>query len=335
MIVDAELGRLSDNLFVVAVLLYSVGMLLSAAEYAFGGRRSEPNREPASARPPALVGAGGPVSPPSSATRTDGVAAAGRPGAAHLGQIALALTAAGWLSHGGTLVARGMSAGHVPWGNMYEFTLGVCFVAVTGWLVVSRRERVRQLGSFVLLPVVLLLGLAGTVLYAPAAPLVPALNSYWLKIHVSAAIIATGIFLVAFATSGLYLLRVRYEQVGTAGGSMRFPTTLGVRLPAVDALDRLTFRLIAFAFPIWTFAVIAGAIWGEAAWGRYWAWDPKETWAFITWLIYAAYLHAHATAGWRGTRSVLIAVAGWAAMMFNLFAVNMLIAGLHSYAGLS
>ncbi|PZS34815.1 MAG: c-type cytochrome biogenesis protein CcsB, partial [Pseudonocardiales bacterium] len=181
---------------------------------------------------------------------------------------------------------------------------------------------------------VLLLGLAGTVLYTRAAPLMPALQSYWLWIHVSMITLACGIFLVGFSTSVLYLIRARYEQrAGSA--SMRFPTTLGARLPAADRLEQVTFRVIALGFPILTFAVIAGAIWAEAAWGRYWGWDPKETWAFITWVIYAAYLHARSTAGWRGGRAIGIALLGWAAMMFNLFGVNILISGLHSYAGLS
>jgi cytochrome c-type biogenesis protein CcsB len=233
------------------------------------------------------------------------------------------------------LVTRGMSVHRVPWGNMYEFALAVSLVAVAGYLILLTRAPVRYLGGFVMVPVVLLLGLAGTVLYTKAAPLVPALNSYWIKIHVTAAVTASGVFLIGFVLSTLYLIRDRYERRVAAGHGVRFPITLGVRLPAAEALERVSFRTIAFAFPIWTFAIMAGAIWAEAAWGRYWGWDPKETWSFIAWVIYAAYLHARATAGWRGRRASYIAVLGWAAMMFNLFAVNTVIAGLHSYAGLN
>jgi cytochrome c-type biogenesis protein CcsB len=255
----------------------------------------------------------------------------------YVGGLAVVLTVIGALVHVGVLVTRGIAAGRVPWGNMYEFAISVCLIAVVAWLVVLTRPKrvaVRHLGAFVMLPVVLLLGLAGTVLYTRVAPLVPALNSYWLKIHVSAAAIATGVFLVGFATGVLYLIRDAYDRAVAAGRVARFPASLGARLPAAEGLERTTFRVTAFAFPIWTFAIIAGAIWAEAAWSRYWGWDPKETWAFISWVVYAAYLHARATAGWRGRRAVWIVVLGWATMMVNLFGVNLVITGLHSYAGL-
>jgi cytochrome c-type biogenesis protein CcsB len=156
----------------------------------------------------------------------------------------------------------------------------------------------------------------------------PALNSYWLKIHVTAAITASGILLVGFVAAALTLVRTGYDA-----GKTRFPYSLGDRLPPTEGLERLTFRLHAFAFPIWTFAIICGAIWAEAAWGRYWGWDPKETWAFIAWVIYAGYLHARATPSVKRTIATWIAVLGWAAMMVNLFGVNLVISGLHSYAG--
>ena len=97
----------------------------------------------------------------------------------------------------------------------------------------------------------------------------------------------------------------------------------------------MAYRIHAFMFPLWTFSVIAGSIWAEAAWGRYWGWDPKETWAFITWVIYAAYLHARATIGWRGRKAAYVAIAGFIAIMFNYFIVNMFVQGLHSYSGLN
>ncbi len=332
--VDRGLSVLSDQLLTGTIVAYTVAMLLYAVEYAFGRRG---HVSAAAEHPRVLVGAGGPAADSSEApdAGADAATTPARSRIATVGRIAIALTVLGWAANLGSLFFRGVSAGRVPWGNMYEFAVAVCLIAVAAYLVLLLRQPVGYLGAFVMLPVVSLLGLAGTVLYAAPGPLVPALNSYWLKIHVSAAIFATGVFLVGFATSVLYLLRERYDRRSAVDKSVRFPTTLGTRLPPADVLERLTFRVIAFGFPIWTFAVIAGAIGGEAAWGRYWAWDPKETWAFIAWVIYAGYLHARSTAGVRGRAAVWLAVLAWSAMMFNLFAVNMIISGLHSYAGLT
>jgi cytochrome c-type biogenesis protein CcsB len=221
----------------------------------------------------------------------------------------------------------------VPWGNMYEFSSAAALVAVTGFLVLVLRGRVdRSLGAFVMLPVVLYLGLAGTVLYTAVGPLVPALNSYWIKIHVFAAILASGAFLLSGVVALLYLLRVRHDGQVTAGTTPRFPLSLGASLPAAQVLDRVSYAVIAFAFPIWTFAIIAGAIWAEAAWGRYWGWDPKETWSFITWVLYAGYLHARATAGWKGRKAAWVAVAAAVALIIDYYVVNIFVVGLHSYA---
>jgi cytochrome c-type biogenesis protein CcsB len=238
------------------------------------------------------------------------------------------LTAAAALAHAGTVVTRGLAAGRIPWGNMYEFVLAVTLVGVLAWLVVlATRPVLRPLGLYVALVEVVLLGLAGMVLYTEVAPLVPALNSYWLAIHVTAAVIASGVFLVGFVAAAMYLIRVGHDR-----GKVRFPYPLGARMPAAESLERLTFRLTVFAFPIWTFAVIAGAIWAEAAWGRYWAWDPKETWAFISWVVYAGYLHARSTPSIKRTTVAWIVVLAWATMLMNLFGVNLFFEGLHSYA---
>jgi cytochrome c-type biogenesis protein CcsB len=194
---------------------------------------------------------------------------------------------------------------------------------------------VRHLGAFVIALVLMLLGVAGSLLYTDAAPLMPALNSYWIKIHVPCAVAASGIFMVGFVIAALYLIRQRYDARLAAGKPLRFPVTLGPRLPEAASLERLTFRFHAIAFPIWTVAIILGALWAESAWSRYWGWDPKETWAFVSWVVYAAYLHARATTGWRGARATWIAVLGWATMMVNLFAINLVTSGLHSYSGLN
>jgi cytochrome c-type biogenesis protein CcsB len=337
-------SSLSDHLFLVTVLIYAVAMVVYAGDLAFR-RKSVPliragdvvRRAPQPARlaDRELVGAGvgagsaaraGVAPPPQPPARTPArSSAAPEDDATALplpARIATGLTLLGWLTHLGTIVTRGIAARRVPWGNMYEFSTVVAFIAVTAFLVLMVKQRARWLGTFVLLPVVLYLGLAGTVLYKSAGPLVPALNSYWLKIHVFAAISASGLFFVSGIVAILYLAK-----------SYRPDGPLLSRLPAAEKLDRTTYGIVALSFPIWTFAIIAGAIWAEAAWGRYWGWDPKETWSFITWVIYAGYLHARSTAGWRGRRAAWFAVAAFAALIVNYYVVNIWIVGLHSYAG--
>ena len=237
-----------------------------------------------------------------------------------------------WLSFFMLLVAvvlRGVWAGRVPWGNMYEFSITAALGILGVFLALSIKRDVRWLGLFIVIPALLTLGLAVTVLYTEAAQLVPALKSYWLVIHVSAAIICSGAFTLAAATAGLSIVRSRVER-RAAGADV---TGWAARLPTSDRLQTMTHRTIAFAFPLWTFAVVAGAIWAENAWGRYWGWDPKETWAFITWVVFAAYLHARSTAGWRGDRASWIALLGWLAFLINYFGVNIFVNSLHSYAG--
>ena len=249
------------------------------------------------------------------------------------GNIGMSLT---WLSMfllGAALASRGLSAHRLPWGNMYEFSLAAGFSVSCAYCVLSLKRDLRWLGLFIVVPVLLDLGLATTVLYTDSEELVPALHSYWLAIHVTAAIICVGAFTVGAALSALYLVAERAESRIEAGQDAGRIGTLAKRLPAADRLDLMAYRIHAFMFPLWTFAVIAGAIWAEAAWGRYWGWDPKETWAFITWVIYAAYLHARVTVGWRGRKAAYIALAGISAIMVNYFVVNIIIPGLHSYSG--
>ncbi len=349
------MGALSNHLLVVSILAYLLAMLGYAAEYAFGARSAATlAQEPAAqARPLVAVAAGAApaavtadAAPPGPAPTgptfgdfgldhpSEGVAESrysersGDP-QRWWGRAAVGVTVLGALAHAGTLVARGLAAHRVPWGNMYEFVLAICLVGVITWLVLLLRWKdARHLGLLVTLALVMLLGFAGARLYAAAAPLVPALNSYWLKIHVTAVSIGSGILMIGFIAALLTLLRHGYES-----GRRGFPFALTARLPGVVRLERMTFRLHTVGFPIFTFAVIAGAIWAEAAWGRYWGWDPKETWSFITWVVYAGYLHARATPSVKRTVATWLAVAGWATMMFNLYAVNLVISGLHSYAG--
>jgi cytochrome c-type biogenesis protein CcsB len=230
------------------------------------------------------------------------------------------------------VLLRGLSVMRAPWGNMYEFSIATAFAVALTYLIVSLRRDVRWLGIFVVIPVLLSLGLAVTVLYTEAAQLVPALKSYWLVIHVAVAIICGAAFCVAAAVSWLYLVAEKAERRAAEGGTY-WGTGLARRLPESSKLDGMAYRTIAFTFPLWTFAIVAGAIWAENAWGRYWGWDPKETWAFITWVGYAAYLHARSTAGWKGRRAAWISLLAFASFVFNYFGVNILFSGLHSYGG--
>ncbi|MCU0283473.1 MAG: c-type cytochrome biogenesis protein CcsB [Candidatus Nanopelagicales bacterium] len=238
-----------------------------------------------------------------------------------------------WLATGlllAGLVARGLWSGRAPWGNMYEYSLASALAISGVFLAFSLRRDVRWLGLLVSAASLITLGIAVLLLYNDSPQLVPALHSYWLIIHVSAAIISGGAFTVGAAATVLYLIADRAERVPGA----RISRSIAARIPDATTLDTLAYRTNAFVFPLWTFAVIAGAIWAEDAWGRYWGWDPKETWAFITWLVYAGYLHARATAGWRGRKAAVIGLIGFASFLINYFGVNLFAGGLHSYAGL-
>jgi cytochrome c-type biogenesis protein CcsB len=303
---------------------------------------------------------------------------------AWVGRAAVAVTVAGLGANVAAAVTRGLATHRVPWGNMYEYSIMVGVVTVAAYLVwVARRPEVRPLGMFILLPAVLAIAIGGVALRVPAGPLVPALNSGWIKIHVAAAITGSSILCLAGIFSLLYLVKERYERRtatpapplvaggartadrvelretlaayveeeeatleasaspapvattaaggATGAGALRIGRLLEL-LPPSRTLDMLAYRTAAFGFPIWTFAIIAGAIWAQSAWGRYWGWDPKETWSFIVWVVFAAYLHARATAGWRGRRAAWISLVGFAAMLFNFYVVNTWIVGLHSYA---
>ena len=248
------------------------------------------------------------------------------------GRIGIALTAVAVLLHLAALVTRGLGSDpvRVPWGNMYEFSLAGAFGVGATYLLLARRYSLRWMGLPVTGFQVVVLMLAVLLLYEPAGPLVPALHSYWLVIHVAAAVIASGAFAVGAIASALFLVKDRAVRRGTLrpGGYLD-------RLPTTVDLDRVAYRLHAFGFPVWTFAaLVAGPIWAEYAWGRYWNWDPKEVWAFITWVVYAAYLHARATAGWRGKAAAVIALVGFATLLFNFVGINFFFGSgsQHSYA---
>jgi len=340
--VNSGMAHLSDTLFTTAIAIYTLAMICYAAEYAFGrrGRIAETSRT-TPAKVLVRAGAGESRDVDSTAPRVTKPISPNRSGRTsavgdRFGRIAVGLTVIGAVVHASSIAVRGAAVDRVPWGNMYEFASVVGLIAVLAFLIsLARAPQIRYLGLFVMLPVILVMFLAGTVLYAKASPLVPALQSYWLAIHVSAAASAEGILMTSAVITVLFLTRQRYDKRVAARLPVRFPISLGGRLPEPATLDRVAYRAVAFAFPIYTFGVIAGAIWAEAAWGRYWGWDPKETWAFIAWVIYAAYLHARATAGWKGRSAAWINLLGFSAMTFNFFVVNIVISGLHSYAGLN
>jgi cytochrome c-type biogenesis protein CcsB len=360
MAINQGLSHLSDHFLMVTLAFYFLAVLAFAADFAFGRR---PAAAPAKAAVPELViagaaGAGPAAAGPAQASAAAGggasagvanangangstgngsVAARGRPrlrDASFWVRAGLGLTVLGVLAHIVGVIIRGLAVHRVPWGDMYEFVIAVTCVAVLFFLGLMIRYRPFRLGLFFMAPIVIIIGLAQTVIYTPAGPLVPALNSYWLAIHVTAITLATGTYVVAAVLAVVYLFADRHARRAAAGLPVRNGEVFRL-LPSPERLDQFAYRTVVFAFPVWTFGIMAGAIWADEAWGRYWGWDPTETWAFITWVVYACFLHARVTAGWRGRRAAYIQLVGFGCLLFNLLGVSLFITGLHSYAGLS
>jgi cytochrome c-type biogenesis protein CcsB len=244
-------------------------------------------------------------------------------------RVAFAMTILGLVVHIASDVLRGVAADRVPWGNMFEFSLTGTALIVLIFLVVQLWQDLRFLGVFITGLVLILLGVATVNYYVPVVPLQPALQSYWLVIHVFVAIAGTGFFAIGAGLAVAQLTQT-FRQGHRQVRQLKFMETL----PDADRLEVLTYRVLLVGFVLWTFTLIAGAIWAERAWGRYWGWDTKEVWTFIIWVIYAGYIHARATRGWRGARSSWLALIGFAAVMFNFAVVNVFFHGLHSYSGL-
>ncbi len=219
---------------------------------------------------------------------------------------------------------RGASVQRWPLGNMFEFGVASALFTMVVFVAWGVRRDLKWLGLFVVAPVLILLGLANTVWYTEAAELMPSLKSVWLVIHVTVATISVGLFAVGFVVALLYLAQDRF---GADRGVLR-------ALPPGRTLERLTYGLHIVDFPLWTFTLIAGAIWARQAWGSYWNWDPKEVWTFIIWVVYAAYLHARVTRGWRRQSATWVAVAGFVCIIVNYAVVNVYFVGQHSYSGL-
>ena len=291
-----SLAYLSNNLIYSALAVFAIAFLLHAIETAWslqGGEKRELDR-----------------------SKTE-----------KLARNATGLIILGNLIVAAALVTRGASASRIPVANMYEFSITGAFIFTTAYLIALKKYNLRWLGILVAGLTLLTLGTAITLLYVESAPLVPALKSPWLLIHVATAIISGGIFLLANSLAAAFLILEKMERNGVR-------SSWAQRLPSLDSLDQLTYRLIALVFPIWTFSIIAGAIWAEAAWGRYWGWDPKETWAFITWVAYAAYLHARVTAGWKGRKAAWLCLIAGSTFLFNYVYVNIWGTGKHTYSGL-
>ena len=358
--VNVALGHVSNAFLIAALVIYSLSVFAFAGDFAFGRPRraaEAAHGQQAQDRAAALASVGaasGPVPAEPEAPPTPAPApatAGGEPadGAGSMPELevpalrairqagrwvvaAVALAAIGAAAHTTAVITRGLAVHRAPWGNMYEFITALTCVAAIFFLFAMIRYRAWTVGVFVMGAVVVTLGLAETLIYTAPGDLVPALQSYWLDIHVTAMTLATGIFFVSAVLGFIYLWVDRYTRRVAAG---RAAPGNGIvrRLPGIEQLDRLTYRTIVFGFPVWTFGVIAGAIWADQAWGRYWGWDPVETWAFITWVLYAAFLHARATAGWRGRRAHYVQLLGFASLIFNILVVQVFIAGMHSYAG--
>lgn len=256
------------------------------------------------------VGSGSDTQPPKSGRRFE--------------RIAFALTIVGWVVHVVGVLLRGFAQGHVPWSNMFEFCLTASAIIVGVFIAVQLWQNLRFLGSYITGFALLTLGIGTTNFYVDVKPLPPALQSAWLVIHVFVAVLGTAFFALGAGLSVSQLLRDR------GSSRLKFLKTL----PDAVTLENLAYRVIVVGFVFWTFTLIAGAIWAERAWGRYWGWDTKEVWTFIIWTLFAGYIHARATRGWRGSRSAWLAIVGFAAVMFNFTIVNLFFKGLHAYSGL-
>lgn len=245
---------------------------------------------------------------------------------------AMWVTGLAFALHLAATVLRGIAAERVPWANMFEFSLTFTLLIVLVFLVVGLWLDLRFLGTFITGFATLWLGLTTVAFHVDVVPLVPALQSPWLVIHVFVASLSTGFLALGFGLSLLQLLQLHRARIALSGRRSRLGFLQA--LPDAARLEDLAYRINVVGFILWTFTLIAGAIWAERAWGRYWGWDTKEVWTFIIWVVYAGYIHARATRGWRGTPSAWLSMIGFATVIFNFAIVNVFFKGLHAYSGL-
>ncbi|AGG65837.1 c-type cytochrome biogenesis protein CcsB [Corynebacterium callunae] len=332
--VNQTYAQFSDTAFASAFIIYALALILSLVYYVKQQSIIDAHRE--AVRQRELVNAGGvsdSADPTESASTLidEETLAAREESARRLANMTQSLMWLGVLVHLASVVMRALSASRFPFGNLYEYILMVTLFAMLAATFVLQRPQFRVMWPWVITPMLALLFYGGTELYADSAPVVPALQSFWFPIHVSTVSVGASIGIVSGIASLLYLLRM-WQPKGNEKG---FFGAVAKPLPSAKALDNLAYKSAIWTVPIFGLGVILGAIWAEAAWGRFWGWDPKETVAFITWILYAGYLHARATAGWRDTKAAWINILALATMIFNLFFINMVVSGLHSYAGLN
>ncbi|WP_138444548.1 c-type cytochrome biogenesis protein CcsB [Sinomonas susongensis] len=354
--INQTLGSYSELFMLLAAGTYVVAFLAFAWDMATSGKTGQRDAgrlaesKAASAKVPAMAGASAAASsasaggaddagrrvasssavPSKGATVADpGLGYTTRRNAARIG---VALSILGLLIHGAGVVTRGIAADRVPWGNMYEFCTTGAFLVVAVFLLTLIKRDLRFLGTFVLGLAVVMMVAAAVAFWTPVGHLVPALQSYWLVIHVSIAVLSSALFTLTFSMGVLQLVQARRESRIAAGGADQ-GGFLGL-VPSALTLETLSYRINTIAFVGWTLTVMFGSIWAEKAWGRFWGWDTKEVWSFVIWVVYAAYLHARATRGWTGTRAAWLSIVGYLCVIFNFTVVNMYFSGLHSYAGL-
>jgi cytochrome c-type biogenesis protein CcsB len=321
--VNEQLGQYAEYLIYFAAATYAVSFIMFTLDFAKSAASV-----PAAFTNGALAAAGG----SSSSLYADSSMDYDRSQIRPQGRAAVAVMAIAALIHGAAVVMRGVAAHRVPWGNMYEFCTTGAFIVAVVYLGVLVKKDLRFMGTFVTGLVVLMLCAAAIGFPTQVGNLVPALQSYWLVIHVSIAVLASSLFTITFAMAVLQLIQARRTSAIEAGQPDKMPILR--KVPSAIALENFAYRINIVAFIFWTFTLIAGAIWAYDAWGRYWGWDTKEVWTFVIWVVYAAYLHARATKGWTGVRSAWLSIVGYACIIFNFAIVNVFFSGLHSYSGL-
>lgn len=321
-----ELDVISPVLLWTAIAIYAAAFVAYAFDLA---RRSQATADAQSVQESMLVGAGG-----GSVTTSSGAVATAKRPRFVMERIGTSLTVLGFLFHLAATVTRGIAAGRVPWANLYEFAMMGTLLIIAVYLIVLTRIDLRFLGTFITGLVVVLLGLASTNFYVEVSPLMDPLKSVWLVIHVFVASLATAFFALAFALSVIQLMQSRRERLINEGAAKTGPGFLRT-FPTSVRLESLAYMFTIIGFILWTFTLIAGSIWAYYAWSRYWGFDVKETWTFVIWVLYAGYIHARATRGWRGNRSAWLAIVGFSAVLFNFTIVNVFFKGLHAYSGLS
>ena len=323
---SAELVGYSNLALYSAMAIFTVSMLLFAAYLAALGPVAAERGTTRRSRQ--LVGAGAAGTAAgvdvADAPSSDGPS----PRARRTGNIALSLAWLGTLLLIASVVMRGLAVLRPPWGNMFEFATAGAAAASLAYCLLARRRHWEWLGLFVIGPVLLTLGLAMFAFYTEAAELMPALKSVWLVIHVVVAFLAVAVFTIGFSVGIVYLVRRRRAEHPPAR------TNFVEALPSAASLERTAYGLNMVGFILWTFTLVAGAIWAQKAWSSYWTWDPKEVWTFVIWVVYAAYMHARATAGWEPRKAMWIALAGYICVLLNFTVVNLFFSGMHSYSGL-